>query len=112
MKINNHAVDKSAEALLAQADGVFELARAQHDQADDQHSMAAKQLDNAATQKTIATEQHQDADKLEVKAAKLDALGKRLVADAVEIKGETLVTPRSTDAPSAPATARNPDRKS
>ena len=87
MKIEKQVLDKSAEALLARADGVFELAKAQHVQADDQHSAAAKQLDNAEKQKAIATEQHLEADDLEAKSVKLDALGETLVADAVEIKG-------------------------
>jgi hypothetical protein len=94
MKIEKQVLDKSAEALLAQADGVFELAKAQHVQADDQHSMAAKQLDNAEKQHVMASQQHRDADKIEANAVKLDTLGETLVDDAVEIKGATQVIQR------------------
>jgi hypothetical protein len=102
MNIDKRTLDKSAEAILKRAEQLFDLAKQQHELADQQHAYASKQHENADRQKVIAADQHRGADQLEAKADKTETLGETLVSDAVGIKGETLVTPRSAE-PSPPA---------
>jgi hypothetical protein len=94
MKIEKIVLEKSAEALLERAEDCFDLATAQHKMADEQHEVAARQSENANTQQEIAAEQHAGAIKLAAKADELETLGSALVAEAVEIKGDTQVAQR------------------
>jgi hypothetical protein len=73
MRIEKIVLEKSAERLLDKAEDCFDLAKIQKDEAG---------------------EQHKDADVLDASATKLIALGNSLEADAVEIKGDTLVVQR------------------
>jgi len=87
MRIDKIVLEKSASALM----------------------IATLQQQNADKQQVISTQQHRDADQLEGKADKLDALGDSLIANAVEIKGDTIVVQRGQDeCPERPVTQGRP----
>ena len=105
MQIEKIVLEKSAEALLEQAEDCFDLAKTQHKLAEHQHDIAMLQQQNADKQQGIAARQHCDADQLATKADKLVALGHALEANAVEIKGDTMLVQRDREsAVSAPRT--------
>lgn len=94
MRIDKVVLEKSADALLEQAEDCFDLAKTQHKLAEHQHEIATLQQQNADKQQGIAARQHCDADQLTDKANKLDALGHALIDNALEIKGDTMVVQR------------------
>ncbi len=72
-------MQKSAEKLLEKAADCFDLAEAQHKIAEKHHETASRQ--------------HCAAHQLDVDADKLEALGRELTTEAVELKGNTEVAP-------------------
>jgi hypothetical protein len=74
MSIAKAMLDKSVEGLIDKAEDCFDLAKAGHAQADSQHEVAATQ--------------HQNAEKVDANADRLETLGRALVGDALELKGE------------------------
>jgi hypothetical protein len=73
---------KTAEAILAKAEECHELAKVQHKYADAQHQIAARLDDSAKRQRLHADAQNESA-------YKLDTIGSTLIADAVEVMGQT-----------------------
>jgi hypothetical protein len=88
LNIAKVVLEKSVDTLIDKAEDCFDRAKAGHEQADKQHE--------------IAEVQHQNADKVEASADHLVTLGKALVADAVELKGEMeIVAAQNSHRPAA-----------
>jgi hypothetical protein len=80
-----------SEDHLAKAEECLDLAATEHQAADAQHQIAARVGDNAKQQQQsadaqakIAEIQHESADHLNASAVRLDALGRKIIADVVK----------------------------